>query len=229
MKVRLLLLVLLSTSFTILNGNAQQLLGGIHLKPGIPTGDFHQASGISVVSELSAGALYGIKGSPLFIGAELGYGRYGTAVTRRRDIFPGVNQRYRIRRNNNYVNLMGVVRLMPDFDSGFRPFLEGQIGGIHTFTRSRIRENRLADPIASGTEHYDWALMLQAGAGVMVAVNSSRDTFVELKVNYVNSGEINYLTRDSATYNEQGELMLATKRSGFNMIQPSFALKYKFH
>ncbi|WP_291373793.1 hypothetical protein [Cyclobacterium sp.] len=226
MNVRLLLLVLISISLANSKGNAQQLLGGIHFKSGIPTGDFHQASGITVVSELSAGALYGIKGSPVFIGADLGYGRYGTAVTRRRDIFPGVNQRFRIRRNNNYVNLMGAVRLMPDFDSRIRPFLEGQIGGIHTFTRSRIRENRLADPIASGTEHHDWALMLQAGAGVMVAVNSSRDTFMELKVNYVNSGVINYLTRDSATYNEQGELMLVPKRSGFNMIQPSVGVKY---
>lgn len=214
--------------FTVLDSHAQQLMGGIHFKPGIPTGDFHQASGINVVSELSAGALYGIKGSPLFIGAELGYGRYGTSVTRRRDIFPGVNQRFRIRRNNNYVNLMGVVRLMPNLNSKFRPFLEGQIGAIHTFTRSRIRENRLADPIASGTEHYDWALLLQAGAGVMVAVNSSRDTFIELKANYVHSGKINYLSRDSATYSEQGELLLAPKRSAFNMIQPSVGVKYLF-
>ena len=107
MKVRLLL-VLISISLANSKGIAQQLIGGIHFKSGIPTGDFHQASGINVVSELSAGALYGIKGSPVFIGADLGYGRYGTAVTRRRDIFPGVNQRFRIRRNNNYVNLMGV-------------------------------------------------------------------------------------------------------------------------
>ncbi|WP_163378063.1 hypothetical protein [Cyclobacterium sp. SYSU L10401] len=228
MKVRLLFLVLLSTSFTILNGNAQQLLGGIHLKSGIPTGAFERESGISVIPEWSASGLHSIKGTPLFIGAELGYGRYGTAVTRRKDIFPGVNQRFRIRRNNNFVNLMGVVRLMPDLNWKFRPFLEGQIGAIHTFTRSRIRENRLADPIASGTEHYDWALMLQAGAGVMVAVNSSRDTFIELKANYVHSGKINYLSRESATYSEQGELLLAPKRSAFNMIQPSLGVKYLF-
>ncbi|SHN04060.1 hypothetical protein SAMN04488057_105389 [Cyclobacterium lianum] len=228
MKNRLLILSMMVVCFTATQSHAQRLLGSVQFKSGIPAGDFRQASGISVVSELSAGALYGIKGSPVFIGADLGYGRYGTAVTRRRDIFPGVNQGFRIRRNNNYVNLMGVVRLMPDFNSRFRPFLEGQIGGIHTFTRSRIRENRLADPIASGTEHYDWALMLQAGAGIMFAVNSGRDTFVELKVNYVNSGELNYLTRDSATYNEQGELMLDPAKSGFNMIQPSVGVKYLF-
>ncbi|WP_235954728.1 hypothetical protein [Cyclobacterium salsum] len=229
MNVRLFLFVLLSISFTIQKGNAQQLMGGIHLKSGIPTGTFDRESGISVIPEWSASGLHRIKSTPLFIGAELGYGRYGTAVIKRRDIFPGVNQRFRIRRNNNYVNLMGVIRLMPDLNWKFRPFLEGQVGGMHTFTRSRIRENRLADPITSGTEHYDWAMMMQAGAGVMVALNSSRDTFLELKVNYVNSGEINYLTRDSATYTEQGDLMLAPIRSGFSLIQPSLALRFQFN
>lgn len=229
MNVRLFLFVLLSISFTIQKGNAQQLLGGIHLKSGFPTGTFDKESGISVIPEWSASGLHRIKSSPLFIGAELGYGRYGTAVTKRRDLFPGVNQRFRIRRNNNYVNLMGVVRLMPDLNSRYRPFVEGQMGGIHTFTRSRIRENRLADPFASGTEYHDWGVMVQAGAGVMVAVNSTGDTFLELKVNYVNSGDINYLSRDSATYSEQGDLILAPIRSAFNMIQPSFALKYTFN
>lgn len=229
MKPRLFLFVLLSISFTIQKGNAQQLLGGIHLKSGIPTGTFDRESGINVVPEWSASGLHRIKSSPLFIGAELGYGRYGTSVIKRRDIFPGVNQRFRIRRNNNYVNLMGVVRLMPDLNPRFKPFLEGQMGGIHTFTRSRIRENRLADPIASGTEYHDWGLMVQAGAGIMVALNKSKDTFLEVKVNYVNTSQMDFLSRDSATYSEQGDLILTPIRSAFNMIQPSFALKYTFN
>lgn len=66
---------------------------------------------------------------------------------------------------------------------------------MHTFTRFRIRKNGLADPMASGTEHSDWAMMVQAGAGVMVAVNSSRNTFPEPKVRRVFSEQMDFLTK----------------------------------
>jgi len=228
MKTRLILLSLIAICLTLKEGKAQELLGGFHLKSGIPVGDFKEESGIFAIPELGGSLLYSIAGTPIYLGAEFGYGRYGTAVTRRNDLFPGVNQRFRIRRNNNYVNLMAVVRVMPPMEMRFRPFVEGQLGGIHTFTRSRIRENRLADPIASGTEQYDWAMMVQVGAGMIVALNPSGDTFLEVKVNYVDSGQMDYLSRSSASYLEQGELVLTPKRSGFTMFQPSVAIKFNF-
>ncbi len=61
MKPRLFLFVLLSISFTIQKGNAQQLLGGIHLKSGIPTGTFDSESGISVIPEFQQGYVSGAK------------------------------------------------------------------------------------------------------------------------------------------------------------------------
>ncbi|HSI75369.1 MAG TPA: hypothetical protein VK957_05730 [Lunatimonas sp.] len=228
MKTRFILLSLITLFFIPKEGKTQGFLGGVHLKSGIPIGDFNEETGIFVLPEVGFGILHGIQGTPIFVGAELGYGRYGTAVNRRSDIFPGVNQRFRIRRNNNYVNLMGVVRLMAPEVMRFRPFVEGQIGGIHTFTRSHIRENRLADPIASGTERYDWAMMVQVGAGLLVPLNSTRDTFLEVKLNYVDSGQMDYLTKNSAYYIEPGELVLSPKRSGFNMLQPSVAVRFNF-
>ncbi|MEX2511992.1 MAG: hypothetical protein WD398_03720 [Cyclobacteriaceae bacterium] len=66
------------------------------------------------------------------------------------------------------------------------------------------------------------------GPGVMVAMNASRDSFLELKVSYVDSGQMDYLTRNSASYSELGDLLLTLKQSGFNMIQPFLAVKYFF-
>lgn len=68
-------------------------------------------------------------------------------------------------------------------------------------------------------------MMVQVGAGILVPLNSTRDTFLEVKLNYVDSGQMDYLTRNSASYIEPGELVLSPKRSGFNMLQPSVALR----
>lgn len=126
------------------------------------------------------------------------------------------------------MTLLGVVRLMPRQDLTFSPFLEAKAGGIHTFTRSNIRENRVSESIASGTEVYDWALIYQIGAGVMRALNSSKDFFVEFKIYYVNTGEMEYLTRRGATYDAHGDLNLRILNSTFQMLQPSVSLRYFF-
>ncbi|WP_241685025.1 hypothetical protein [Cyclobacterium xiamenense] len=229
MTIRFLLICSLAWSLPLLEGKSQELLAGIHFDAGIPTGTFRSTSDIPLVPALGLRVLHGIRKTPIFIGADLGYGRYGTAVTKRRDLFPGVNQGFRIRRNNNYVNLMGVVRVMPDLNSRYRPFLEGQIGGIHTYTRSHVRENRLSEPISSGTEFHDWALMGQVGVGVMVAVNSSKDTFLELKVSRVDSEPMDFLTKKSASYTDQGELVLLPKRAGIALLQPSLGFRFLFN
>lgn len=229
MRIQLLPICALALFFSVLEAKSQQLLAGIHVKAGIPVAEFKSKSGIPVLPEVGLNFLHVIEGTPIFIGADIGYGLYGTEVTKRRDVFPGVNQRFRIRRNNNYISLLGLVRLMPNLNSRLRPFLEGQIGGIHTYTRSHIRENRWEEPIASGTEFYDWAMLLEAGAGIMVALNPSRDTFLELKVHYVDANQMDFLTKESTFYNEQGDLIVIPIRAGFKMLQPSLALKYTFN
>ena len=205
-----------------------QVSGAIQLDAGFATGEFREVSGRLIVPQISLNGMYAIPKTPIEIGATFGYGRYGTVLNRSRDVFPGVDQNFRIRRNNNLVNLTGVMRYVPDFNIGIRPFLEGHLGAMHTFTRSRVRENRLADPITSGTERYDWAGVYRLGGGVMVPLSKGKETFLEFKLLYVNTGEMEYLTQADAIYSPEGDLSFQIRRSPFTMLQPGISLRYYF-
>ncbi|MCH7402831.1 hypothetical protein ACFOUP_17105 [Belliella kenyensis] len=207
---------------------AQQHLIGVHLNGGFATGTLQNDTNGLFVPAIGAQGLFKLSTTPIYLGGEFGYGRYGTNMTRSNTVINGTEQRFRIRRNNNVATLTGLMRIMPETSLGIRPFVEAQLGGIHTYTRSRVRENRLSDPLSSGTEVYDWALLYQLGGGVMIPLNESKETFLELRVSYVNSGEMNLLTKQDASYNDQGQVTLTTRRVPFEMIQPSLAIKFNF-
>ncbi|MCH7397569.1 hypothetical protein MM236_06195 [Belliella sp. DSM 107340] len=207
---------------------SQEGFGGINFNAGIPTGDFNAEVGNIVFPSISINGLYKIPKTPIFVGGELGYGRYGTEMTRSSNIINGTEQSFRIRRNNNAVNLTGVVRVMPVTSFLVRPFVEGHFGGIHTYTRSRVRENRISEPISSGTEVYDWATIYQLGGGLMIPLGKGNDTFIELKVNYVQTGNMNILTKNDASYNDQGNVTLSPRNTAFQLIQPSIGVKFEF-
>ena len=207
---------------------SQEGLGGIHFNTGIPTREFTDEVGSLIFPSISANGLYQIPKTPIFVGGEFSYGRYGTEMTRSRNIINGTEQRFRIRRNNNAISLSSVLRIMPETPFWVRPFVEGQIGGIHTYTRSRVRENRISEPLSSGTEVYDWAFIYQLGSGLMIPLDKSNETFIELRVNYLQTGSMDFLTKNDASYNNEGQVTLNTRNAAFQMIQPSIAVKFAF-
>lgn len=207
---------------------SQNNIIGIHINKGIPTGDFKSEVGTIIFPSISANGLFKLPKTPIYLGGELGYSRYGTMMTRNNNIINGTDQSFRIRRNNNAVYLSGVVRVMPQTTFWVRPFVEGQFGGIHTYTRSRVRENRISEPISSGTELADWATIYQLGGGLLIPIEKGKETFIELRVNYVNTGDMNILTKNDAGYNDEGNVSLTSRNTAFQLIQPSIALKFAF-
>lgn len=218
---------LISTFFLLyFTAYSQNEIAGIHINTGIPTRDFQVEVGSMIFPSMSVSGLFRVPKTPIFLGGELGYSRYGTAMTRSNNIINGTNQSFRIRRNNNAVMLTGVLRLMPETPFWIRPFAEGHFGGIHAYTRSRVRENRISEPLSSGTELAAWALSYQLGGGLMIPVDKSKETLIELRVNYVHTGHMNILTKSDASYNDQGNVTLNTRNTAFQLIQPSIAVKF---
>ena len=117
---------------------------------------------------------------------------------------------------------------MPDFGIGVRPFVEGQLGAIHTYTRSKVRENRLTEPFVAGTEVYNWAHVYQLGGGLMIPLEKGGDTFLELRVNYMQTGVMDFLTSRDASYDAQGAVIPNTRNAAFQMLSPSLAVKFRF-
>lgn len=210
------------------NAFGQNQIAGIYINTGIPTGDFHSEVGNMILPSISANGLFQLPKTPIYLGGELGYSRYGTMMTRNNNIIHGTDQNFRIRRNNNAVYLSGVVRIMPQSTFRVRPFVEGQLGGIHAYTRSRVRENRISEPISSGTELADSAMIYQLGGGLLIPIEKEKETFIELRVNYVNTGNMNILTKHDAQYNDQGNVTLNSRNTGLQLIQPSIAINFAF-
>ncbi|EPA00056.1 hypothetical protein A33Q_0224 [Indibacter alkaliphilus LW1] len=203
----------------------QDGIAGINFNAGFPVGSFQSEVGNQFFPSISLNYLHKLSNTPIYVGGEFGYMLYGTAVERSNNIINGTDQNFRIRRNNNAVNLSAVVRLMPDFGIGVKPFVEGQLGGIHTYTRSKVRENRLTEPLSSGTEVYDWSFLYQLGGGIMVPLEKKGDVFLELRVNYLQTGPMNFLTSRDALYDDLGSVTLNTRNAAFQLLSPSLAIK----
>ncbi|EIM77101.1 hypothetical protein A3SI_07359 [Nitritalea halalkaliphila LW7] len=195
-------------------------LAGIRLFTGFSSGGLFDEVGELVVPGIGLDYLYQVNKTPFYVGGGFTYARFGTEMTRRQDVLGGVAQSFRIRRNNNMITGAIIGRLMHDVGYGLSPFIEGRFGALHTYTRSRIRENRLAEPISSGTEQFDWAAFYEVGAGLNYAIPQST-VKVELSMTYFNTlGELDFLTRRDAIYSPEGDLALNVRRSVFLLWVP---------
>jgi hypothetical protein len=217
---------LLSISHGIVYG--QHASVSTNFRMGLPTRAFQQKVETLYFPELSVNALYHIPDLPIQVGGEMAYGRYGTALTKSREVLNGTEQQFRIRRNNNTVSLLGIIRVMPELQSPVRPFVEAQLGAIHAYTRSSVRENRFSEPMASGTELYDWALVRQVGGGVLFAVDKNKETFIELRMSYLRTGSMQFLTKAGATYDEEGQVALSPQKAPFSLLQPGIGVRHIF-
>lgn len=204
--------------------NGQGFIGTVNIKGGVPIGDFRSTAGNIVVPELSFLTMYQLPEFPILIGVEVGYARYGTNLTKRNDVAGANNQTMRIRRNNNLLSIMGVIRLVPEVNTRLKPFLEGQVGAFHPFTGVNIKETVFSEAFVAGTEFYDWGLAYQGGGGFFIPMG--KDTFLEFKLNYIYTNRMNYLTKTDVDFLPDGEVEFFPRRSSFNMLQPSIGVSF---
>ncbi len=210
----------------------QNFLGGLQYKHGIATQDFYQESGRLMVPELSFFTNYQVPDLPIEVGISLGYALYGSELEKRRDLYLGFNDQLRLRRNNNVLTMSGVFRFFPQVYGKVFPFVEAQMGAIYSFTRYKIRETATTDPIEEERDMGSWARLSQLGGGVMIPISKDGSTNLELRVMYQNTGRLDYLTKGDVTFRPDpdrqanGIFEYNTRRSSFNMIQPSIGISF---
>ncbi|MBD8489830.1 hypothetical protein IFO69_13815 [Echinicola sp. CAU 1574] len=208
-----------------LPSHAQDFYFGATLSPSISHGKMKKDAGTLILPSLGIDILYQIPETPIFIGSALSYGQYGTKLTIDHEIIDGVEQSWRIRRNNNLVTLSGIVRVMPALPGIVRPFIEGQLGGLHTYTRSKVREDRFSEPYSEGTEFYDWAEFWQFGAGMVLTPESWGRLSLELRMDYLHSAITEYLTSKDTSYDSEGAYFFHPRRSPFELLRPGIAVR----
>lgn len=228
---------LLIISLTLYFSNhsfAQELLWGLQLKSGIATEDFYQESGRLVVPELAFFTNYQIPNKPIEVGFSLGYGLYGTELEKRNDLYVGFNDELRLRRNNNMLSMAGVFRFFPQVYGKVFPFVEAQLGAVYAYSRFKIRETVLTEPLEEDHDMGDWARMNQLGGGLLIPLGKGINGNLEIRLMYQNTSRLDYLKSGDTTFRPDpdgqvnGVFEYNIRRSTLNMIQPSIGVSFYF-
>ncbi len=197
---RILLIPLVSFLICI-NAQAQFFLGGGHFNGGTAVGSLKDEVGSLFIPSISGFMLYEFETAPVQIGAEFGYGLYGTELEKRTDLFPGFTDELRLRRNNNIITGMIVLRYLPILNTKYTPLLEAQFGGNYLYTRYKIRARIDEEAFEVDTDHDQWALAYRIGAGIQFPLEFiDEGVKLEFRTTYQSSNRIEFLTRGDVTY-----------------------------
>lgn len=206
---------------------AQFFIAGGHLNGGFPVSKLEQEVDKVFFPTISGILLYEFYNQPLQVGLELGYGIYGTKVETRDDFYPGLNDEFRLRRNNNYASGMAVFRFLPSMTSKITPFIEIQAGANYLYSRFKIRPSIFEETVEVGKDMEDWSFGYQVGGGLQFPIPSLDGGKIELRINYQNGSSIKFLTKPDTQYlpnQGDGEFEYNPRQSPLQLITASVGI-----
>ena len=209
--------------------HAQYFSTGFQANLGVPVGELRDVMEGSVLPEYNMSFYYKFPLKPIEVGFGIGYGKYGTELEKRSDLYPGYSDVLRLRRNNNLLTLMGIFRYNFENDRNFQPFLESQIGANHFYTRFKIRESSFEEPIEEGLDLSDWVLGFRFGGGFKIPFKNREMGHFEFKVLYHDSGPVEYLRKQDTEYRASqgdGEFVYTPQKTTINLIQPGIGFVF---
>ncbi len=183
------------------SANAQFWSAGGHFNSGFAQGELKKETGGLFIPTLSGILLYEAATAPIQFGFELGYGIYGSKLERRTDYYQGFNDELRLRRNNNILTGMPVMRYQTNPLGKIRHFMEAKFGANYLYTRFKIRDSIVSDEvIESGKDHESWTLAYSFGTGIQIPIPSNPGLFLEIKGNYQTGNSLRFLGKGDVTY-----------------------------
>jgi hypothetical protein len=235
-RLRVILLALAAwCGFSIPNALAQKLEAGVDFLTGLPQNEFRDKTR-EVGYGVSGHVGYFIRDTPVMVGADIGYLRYGTEKRRESlsETIPELS--VDVKTTNNILMLHGFARLQPQ-DGAVRPYVEGLYGFKYLFTRTSITDNWYDETIASATNYDDLVASRGLGAGVDIKLWNGHkhpggsgvfDISLNLSANYLWGSKAGYLKKGSIIRNEDGSLTYLIYRSKTDMLTPHFGLRVRF-
>ena len=217
-KLLLSSLLLLSIQFA---GFGQSTFG-LHLDSWFPTGDLKEDSPELWGAGFSMEALAQLNNSPVHVGGQLGWLRYGSEV---RDGWhgPGLGD-IRLRRHNEMANLMGIIRLKPDVYGSIQPYVDFTAGFSYVYTRALYRDSGIRDPFREDTELRDFAFNYGLGGGLEIFL--SDEVSLDIRMRTLKGSRTDYLTARSVEYNTETDLYdMEIKQSNLDFMTFSIGIK----
>ena len=214
---------------------AQKFDIGMDFLTGLPQNEFRDKTrevGYGVSGHIG----YYIGDTPVMVGADIGYLKYGTE--KRREplsvTIPDID--VEVKTTNNILMLHGFARLQPR-RGPIRPYFEGLWGFKYLFTRTSITDDWNDEPIASSTNFDDLVGSRGLGAGMDIMLwNGNRpqsahgafDISLNLSARYLWGSKADYLKKGSIILNNDGSLAYLAYRSKTDMLTPQFGLRVRF-
>lgn len=195
---------------------------GLNFQAVLPTGELKTDSPEIWGGGVALTAAFNIKQSAVYLGGTLDFTRYGSEV---RDGWHGtIMGDYRHRRQFEMSRLMGFIRISPDCDAGFYPYVDFTAGVNYVYTRSILRTNAVNEPFDNYLDINDFAFTYGLGAGIEIPLGN--DVLFDLNFKTLKSGKMEYLTPASVNYNgEQEAYILDVQNSRFDNFTLSFGIK----
>ena len=194
-----------ATMYLVLAFTAQaQFQVGVDYTAAVPVGDF--AKNIDTIGNgVSLNFGYGIKRSPIVVGAEIGYVRYGNSVDR-----AYLTSGYNVSTSNNIFMTHGFLRVQSP-KGPVRPYVEALIGLKRLYTKTTYQDSYYQSN-NSVTDFSDTALSYGAGGGVMFLLYDGNkggrrgrgapfEVLLDLKARYLRGGLAQYLPQGSLDSN----------------------------
>lgn len=210
------------------SAGAQFWSAGGHFNGGLAQGELKKETGGLFIPTLSAILLYEAATAPIQFGFELGYGIYGSKMEKRTDLYAGFNDELRLRRNNNILTGMTVIRYQTNPLGKIHHFIEAKFGANYLYTRYKIRETMFSEEaLESDKDFENWTLSYSVGTGVQIPINPS-GLFLELKANYQTGNSVRFLTKGDTTYKPEpgggGKFDYNYRRSPLDLLMFSVGL-----
>jgi hypothetical protein len=202
---------------------------------GFPSGEFaDHVPGVGIGLDLTGGIQ--LAGSPIFLGAELGFLIHGRESRREPFSTTIPDVEVRVITTNNMLNGHLFLRLQPGVGS-IRPYFGAFIGFKYLFTMTEIKNVWYSDddePIASSHNLGDIAF--SRGVGFGLAINLIEDSwdsqevglYLDLGLRYLLGSEADYMKRGSIERLPDGTIHYDIERSRTDVIHPMIGVRVAF-
>jgi hypothetical protein len=206
---------------------AQELQLGIDFNTVIPQGDFKQNvrnNGYGI----SGNFLVGLGKSPLLVGVDAGFAKYGHES--RRAILSGSipDITVDVDTDNNIVLTHFLLRAQPRHGA-VRPYVDGLVGFKYLFTKTTVQSDSSDEPLASDNNLSDFAFSYGLGGGVQarLARLGGNELFFDAKARYLWGTQAHYL-KEGSIVRVGGTAIFDVLSSSTNVVTLQFGVGIRF-
>lgn len=195
---------------------------GLNFQAVFPTGELKTDSPEIWGGGVALTGAFNIKQSPIYLGGTIDFSRYGSEV---KDGWHGtIMGDYRHRRQFEMSRLLGFIRVSPDCDAGFFPYVDFTAGVNYVYTRSILRTSAVNEPFDRYLDIDDFSFTYGLGAGIEIPLGN--EVLLDLNFKTLKSGKMEYLTPASVNYDrEQEAYVLDIQNSRLDNFTISFGIK----